>query len=288
MLQSVVPSSAPSPSDGKPIAELKFENHAPSKPKTPRSLGKLDRPSHSASVQQRVVLSTVSMQNNNKNNGAGDNKTETTVAPRKSGIYKDKDSPNLSNNLKMERSRTTISGRDLRKGKYSNITQQRSEVESRSQPKGHDMTDGARKERSRPGTNDREQPVGTVAHRDYRKTKMVDETVNKQEVQIVSKDRDSLKLTSANTFRDRSSFKGHSPFEYTRSREAQKSFKDANLPKPALPSQKYLEGQMGHSLESSPLGQRSSILSPKSSKESLDSDWLTQVKRYVGVSVCLR
>lgn len=264
--------AAPSPSAGKPVAEVRYEAPLVSKPKTPRSLNKVERPSHSASVQQRVALSTVSMQNNNKDNSE-DNKTDSLTAGKKLSVKNEMPAPR--NNMKIERSRTTISGRDWnKKGKYSNVAQHRNENEARQTSKSHDLSDQVKKDRSRPNTNDRDPVSASVPNR---KAKIVDETINnKQDLQIISKDRDSLKLTSANTFRERSS-RGHSSFDPTRGRDERKGFRD--LPKPAPPSQKYLEGQPMQGLETPPWGHRS-MLSPKSSKESLDSEWLTQVKRY--------
>ena len=53
---------------------------------------------------------------------------------------------------------------------------------------------------------------------------------------------------------------------------------DAALPKPAPPSQKYLEGYTQNN--ESPWGSRT-VPSPRSSKDGamMDSDWLSQVKR---------
>jgi len=278
---SQVPATSPT---NRPVAELKYEHG--NKSKQQRTITKPERPSHSASVQPRVALSTVSMQNNKNENSSESKPPDTSGAGVKKAAVKN-DPAGLSNSLKMERSRTTISGREWRKGKYSNNAQHRNEAENTNtnklsaSTKGHDLLDQVRKERSRPNTNDKDPVFVPTGPRESRRTKVVDETGNiKQEVQIISKDRDSLKLTSATSnFRERSSNKGQSsPFDLTRSRDERKAFKDANLPKPSLPSQRYLEGQVTPNSDS-PWGSRS-LLSPKSSKESLDSEWLAQVKRY--------
>lgn len=273
----------PSPA-GKPIAELRYE--APvTKVKTPRGINKVERPSHSASVQQRVALSTVSMQNNNKTENSGESKIPDSN-PKKVGNKNERDFA-VGNHLKMERSRTTISGRDWRKGKYSNNAQHKNDTETKTLSKSHDILEQVRKERSRPNTNDKDPNIPNLLqqNRDSRKTKIVDETNNsKQELQIISKDRDSLKLTSASNFREKSSKgQGRGSLDLTKNRDERKAFRDANLPKPSLPSQKYLEGQAVQSPES--WGQRS-MISPKSSKESLETEWLAQVKRY-GVCLCV-
>lgn len=129
-LQSPVSRSTPSPSSGKPIAEVKYE--APKsipKPRTPRTVTRPER-STPSSKPQPFSLSMVSMQNsqNKSENSTSENKVfETNVSGKKITGKTEKDLPAVSSGLKIERSKTTVNGRDLRKGKYIGASRQDSE-----------------------------------------------------------------------------------------------------------------------------------------------------------------
>ncbi|XP_060595884.1 uncharacterized protein LOC132749955 isoform X2 [Ruditapes philippinarum] len=264
---SPVSRSTPSPSIGKPVAEVKFEVNKPMpvpKPKTPRTVVRPER-SIPSSKPKPVALSTVSMQNKNAENTTNGSKTlEANVTGKKIDSKPEKDLPFLNNSYKMERSRTTVNSQDLRKGKSSAF---RVDNENRLSDKtDRDRPDSYKYdlEKPKPIINDKE---GISVTRDGRNLRLSDDNIN-------SNSRDSRLLTNGS--RERSSHVRGSTGRH-RNKDAQKGAKEAALPKPAPPSQKYLEG---YTQNESPWGSRT-VPSPRSSKDGnmMDSDWLSQVKR---------
>ncbi|KAL4219247.1 hypothetical protein ACF0H5_021829 [Mactra antiquata] len=264
---SPAPSSTPSPLVGKPVAEVKFEAPAPripsSKTRMPRTLNKIER-NTVTSRPQPVAISTVSMQNSSKTEHYGKNSeiNETDKKVIENGKKKpEKDLPVLSNSLKVERSRTTFSGRENRRGKFTS-SPSNSYVSNTSQnvKPDNDLEKGETlnkisPEKIRPITNDRESGSVNVSRRSR---------VSEENILMSSREKDKGITKEP---RERSS-RGQS--------SRTKAVKDANLPKPAPPSQKYLEGTAQVDV---PWGHRT-IPSPRSSKDAafMDSDWLTQVK----------
>ncbi|XP_052789391.1 uncharacterized protein LOC128223937 isoform X3 [Mya arenaria] len=258
--------STPSPRVQRPVAEIKMESPPP-KPKTPRATTRPERGSTSAGIQPRAVLSTVSMQNNNKqeNNGESGKPMEATVSGTK---IVSKNAP-IQNNLgKMERSKTTMNGgREYRKGKYSGSVQNRGERNDSDVKGSMELPEASRtRERSRPNTNDREHNTMSVSSN--RKSKQEVEHYSSNTCTVHDTDRvekDKFCFTTPDISRERSSkVKGHGVSRTSADRS--KGSKDAVLPKPLPPSQQYLM-DAGNTY-----GDKSS---PQSKAE---SDWLSQVK----------
>ncbi|XP_053381266.1 uncharacterized protein LOC123564877 isoform X2 [Mercenaria mercenaria] len=257
-------------STGKPVAEVKYEPHKSiPKPKTPRTMTHPERTIPSAKPRP-VALSTVSMQNNSKHSEspvANPKPVDASVTGKKVGGKTDKDLPSINSGLKIERSKTTINVRELGKGKYSSAS--KTGNENRLQDRADRERPGSLKytsEKSKAIINDRD-TNGVTVGRDNRTSKLTENSVNSY-----SREKDRH-LT--NDTRERSS-KVRGSSDRIRNKDAQKGSKEANLPKPAPPSQKYLEG---HVHSESPWGQRT-IPSPRSSKDGamMDSVWLSQVK----------
>lgn len=259
--------STPSPSSSKPIAEVKYE--APKsvpKPKTPRTVTRPER-TIPISKSQPVAISTVSMQNNKSENNSNDNKIqETNVNGKKMAVKSDKDLPALNSGLKIERSKTTASIREFRKGKYPGAP--KTESENKLPDKQESERPDSFKysfEKTKAKINDRETSAVTISKDSGAGISRLTENS--------AKDRDRQ---LPHNRREKSS-NVHRLHDRARTKDAQKGTKDANLPKPAPPSQRYLEGAV-HS--ESPWSQRTAP-SPRSSKDGgslTDSDWLTQVK----------
>lgn len=114
---------------------MKYEASIPrvhsSKTRNPRPLNRIER-SNVSSRPQPVAISTVSMQNSSKaqspagktDNAENDKKLmendKKVVDNGKKNGKADKDLPVISSGLKIERSKTTLSGRENRRGRYTN------------------------------------------------------------------------------------------------------------------------------------------------------------------------
>jgi len=202
-----------------------------------------------------VAMSRVSMQNKDDSG-----KTVDHVESVKKQGRVDRDS---TSGHKLERSRTTVSGRDNRRQKPQNT-----------RSGGGDVSDlvGSNVSQNRPIVNDR---VGVESRESSR-------------MQLADKDMNRVNGNAAHTMESEGHKVAGERSHRTRTSQDRKSkdssiraIKEPSLPKPSPPSQKYLEGQVATQPES-PWGQR---LTPRS-QDSRESDWLNQVKRYGSQALC--
>ncbi|XP_052214678.1 uncharacterized protein LOC127833449 isoform X2 [Dreissena polymorpha] len=268
--QSPVQSTTPSLA-GRPVAEIKIES--PVKPRTPRLHHKMDRSATSLSIQQRVALSTVSMQNSAKPDNSADTSKplESSISTKKLG---NKETPIINNLTKIERSKTSLNS--TRKGKYSSSPIQKSESETKllfTSSLGQDISEGTKvEERSRPNTNDRDQNFSVNS---YQKSKLEFETSNSANPVIkISETPTHLNKAERERTREKSN-KGQANGNRSSS-ERLRGSRDTVLPKPLPPSQQYLLEPGQGQIEAS--WKEKIAASHKTAKDVLDSDWLTQVK----------
>ena len=257
-------------SAGRPIAEVKYEQPQPqsrpiSRTKPARPQNKLEKSGSTSKVQQPVVLSTVSMQNNNKAENKEDSvdKSLDLSGKKVGGRVIEKEPAVPSNGIKIERSKTVLTGRDVRRAKHSDSTPS-SRVSS--ETKLPDRPEIANRNVKALANNKVDRPNNS-AHSNKEMSKMkVGDVTN------AVAERQSLE----NTGHPERTYKVTGSPEKMRHRDVKQrqGNKDANLPKPSLPSQKYLEGGVHLDLQQN--GRSTS--SPRMPS---DSDWLTQVKRYI-------